>query len=454
MTQSPSFTQFSLCPEILSVASRCGFVEPTPVQVQAIPAVLEGKDVLGLANTGTGKTAAFALPLLQRLGKGGRAKPRVLVLTPTRELAQQVQETFHRFGAPLGLRSCVVIGGVSQHMQVQRFRRGVDIIVACPGRILDHISQRNVDMSSIEYLVLDEADHMFDMGFLPDVRRVLKALPQKRQNLFFSATMPPEVRRLALELVRDPVTVDVRQGQAAETVAHAIYQIGAAQKTDLMVALLEAMHSESVLVFTRTKHRAKKLARDLEMRGFKATSLQGNLSQNARQKAMADFRSGAVQVLVATDIAARGIDVASISHVVNYDVPVTPEIYVHRIGRTGRAARTGNALTLVTPEDHGLVRAVERHLKQSIERRVHEGLVTTLVRQPSHQSSQQPLDSRRGQAGNDQPMRGRSSHNRSRGAGRWGSRPGRGRSSPGGTFSRSSRSRHSSFSGRDGRAGY
>ena len=345
-----------------------GYDDPTPIQLQAIPPILAGRDVIGLAQTGTGKTAAFGLPILQRLMKGPRGQVRALIIAPTRELAQQIHEAIGELGKQARVRSVTLYGGVGLGPQIQKLRAGAEIVVACPGRLLDHIGQGNIKLGNLEVLVLDEADRMFDMGFLPDVRRILRHLPAQRQTLLFSATMPDDVGKLAREILRDPVTIQVDHMRPVAGISHAMYPVAAHLKTPLLLALLAHTDTESVLVFTRTKHRAKRVAQQLQAAGHNATSLQGNLSQNRRLAAMAGFRDGSYQILVATDIAARGIDVSQISHVINYDVPDTADAYTHRIGRTGRMARAGDAFTLVTPEDRDMVRAIERALGKPVER--------------------------------------------------------------------------------------
>jgi ATP-dependent RNA helicase RhlE len=374
-----TFSGFNFSPRIAAGIDALGYQEPTPIQQQAIPHILAGRDVMGLAQTGTGKTAAFALPILQRLERSRTRpsnharRPRALIVAPTRELAEQIHQSFVALGRQTGLRSVAIYGGVGMGNQVQAFERGVEIVVACPGRLLDHVGQGAVDLSGVEVLVLDEADRMFDMGFLPDVRRIVRAVPEQRQTLLFSATMPDDIRRLAGEVLKDPTTVQIGQPAPAETVSHALYPVPQHLKTAFLKALLPTLGAGSVLIFTKTKHRAKRVAEQLCTAGFRATSLQGNLSQNKRQAALDGFRSGEHQIMVATDIAARGIDVLSISHVINYDMPDTPEAYTHRIGRTGRAERTGEAYTLVTSEDDADIRAVERLLSQRIERRTLAG---------------------------------------------------------------------------------
>ncbi len=350
-----------------------GYTTPTPIQRQAIPYVMQGRDVMGLAQTGTGKTAAFVLPILERLLQGPRGRVRALIIAPTRELAEQIHESIKELGRQTKLHSITIYGGVSVNPQIQKLRAGVEVVVACPGRLLDHINQGTIRLSSLEVLVLDEADRMFDMGFLPDIRRILKHVPTKRQTLLFSATMPDDIRRLAHDILHDPVTVQIGHTAPVNTVSHALYPVGQHLKTALLLELLRHTDTGSVLVFTRTKHRAKRVAQQLEKAGYKAASLQGNLSQNRRQAALDGFRDGSFQVLVATDIAARGIDVSSISHVINYDIPDTVDAYTHRIGRTGRAAKTGDAFTLITREDEPVVRSIERVLGAKIERRTLKG---------------------------------------------------------------------------------
>jgi ATP-dependent RNA helicase RhlE len=367
------FTTFSFHPSVAAGVVAAGYEDPTPIQMQAIPSVMAGRDVMGLAQTGTGKTAAFALPLLHRLMQGPRGVVRALIIAPTRELAEQINDATQLLGRQTRLKSITVYGGVGVNPQIEKLRKGVEIVVACPGRLLDHINQGTIDLSRLELLVLDEADQMFDMGFLPDIRRILAKLPRQRQTLLFSATMPAEIRGLAREILSDPVTVQVDNVAPAATVAHALYPVGQHLKTPLLLELLRHTDTESVLIFTRTKHRAKRVGEQLEKAGYRAASLQGNLSQNRRQAAMEGFRSGSFQILVATDIAARGIDVSQVSHVINYDIPDTTEAYIHRIGRTGRAARSGDAFTMVTDEDTAMVRAIERALGSQLERRTVDG---------------------------------------------------------------------------------
>lgn len=367
------FKSFNLHHQIQAGVEELGYVTPTPIQQQAIPPVMAGQDVMGLAQTGTGKTAAFGLPMLHRLMDGERGVLRALVIAPTRELAEQINDALNAMGKHTRLKSITVYGGVNINTQIKRLKEGPEIVVACPGRLLDHIAQGTVNLSRVEMLVLDEADQMFDMGFLPDVRKILRTLPSKRQTLLFSATMPDDIKHLAHECLVKPTTVQVSRIAPAATVTHALYPVPQHLKTPLLFELLRHTDTESVLIFTKTKYRAKRIGEQLEKAGYKATSLQGNLSQNRRQAALDGFRDGTFQIMVATDIAARGIDVSLISHVINYDIPDTPEAYTHRIGRTGRAAKTGDAFTMVTAEDEPMVRSIERVLGAKLARRRIEG---------------------------------------------------------------------------------
>lgn len=362
-----SFDSFNLHPRILTNINAIGYQTPTPIQHQSIPPVLLGQDVMGLAQTGTGKTAAFALPIIHRLMTGPRSCVRALIVAPTRELAQQIHEAFVELCQGTGLRSVTLYGGVKINPQIKSLAHGVEIVVACPGRLLDHVQQKTINLSKVELLVLDEADQMFDMGFLPSVRKILRHLPKKRQTLLFSATMPLAVDELAYEILQNPVIVKIGRSTPATSVKQTLYPVAPHLKSSLLITILKNTTIESVLVFTRTKHGAKQIARKLGEAGYRATSLQGNLSQNQRQKAMNDFRDGSIQILVATDIASRGIDVTGISHVINYDMPNTVEAYIHRIGRTGRADKSGEAFTLVTHEDSAEIRDIERVLGFKLE---------------------------------------------------------------------------------------
>lgn len=373
-----NFTSFQLHPKIMAGIQALGYTTPTPIQVKAIPLVLSGSDVMGLAQTGTGKTAAFGLPILHRLlsstsPRRENSSARALIIAPTRELAEQIHEAIQEMGQKTGVRSATIYGGVPMKGQIRNIRNGLDIIVACPGRLLDHIESGSIKLDTLEVLVLDEADHMFDMGFLPTIRKILRYLPKKRQTLMFSATMPTDIRKLANEVLQNPQTVEIGRVAPATTVTHALYAVEQNLKTSLLLELIKTTDTESILIFTRTKHRAKSVGNMLEQEGYRATSLQGNLSQNRRQAALDGFREGKYQILVATDIAARGIDVSQISHVINFDIPDTAEAYTHRIGRTGRAAKTGDAFTFVSREDLDVVRMIEKALNTKIERRTLEG---------------------------------------------------------------------------------
>ena len=364
-----NFTQFSFDPRIADAVRQIGYTVPTPIQQRGIPVVLEGRDMLGLAQTGTGKTASFLLPLLQRLTVGHRSRIRALILAPTRELAEQTHETAVDLGRGAGVRSISIYGGVGKSNQVAALRRGTDIVVACPGRLLDHISGGSINLSGVEMLVLDEADRMCDMGFLPDIRRILRYLPEPRQTLFFSATMPAEIRRLANGMLRDPVTVQIEVSTPVKTVSHAFYSASQGRKYQLLLGLLEKTDTGRVLIFTRTKRRTRKLAAELKNQGYRASGLQGNMLQEQRRRAIEGFRDGRYDILVATDVAARGIDVTGISHVINFDIPDSVDAYTHRIGRTGRAERAGKALTFATHTDEPMVRKIEEVLGKRVERR-------------------------------------------------------------------------------------
>jgi len=365
-----NFDQFSFDGRIASGIKSCGYETPTPIQQAAIPEVLKGRDVMGLAQTGTGKTAAFALPILQRLIDAEASKQgpaRVLVLAPTRELALQIHENFVDLGRQTGIRCAAVFGGVGQNPQIKAVRRSA-VVVACPGRLIDLLNQGVIKLDHVDTLVLDEADRMLDMGFLPDIKRIIKRLPEQRQNLLFSATMPNDIRKLADRILHQPATVQVANTAPAASVSHSFYPVPQHLKTKLLEVLLKTTNHESVLIFTRTKHKAKNLARKLDRGSHNATFLQGNMSQNQRQRALDGFRKGDFNVMVATDIAARGIDCDRITHVINFDIPDTPETYTHRIGRTGRAGRTGVALSFVTSEDKSMMRSIERIVGNRIER--------------------------------------------------------------------------------------
>ncbi len=379
-----NFKSFNLHPHIESGIKALGYTEPTPIQTQCIPSILQERDVMGLAQTGTGKTAAFALPILQRLMDGPRKRIRALIIAPTRELAEQTHESMCQLGWRTKLKSTTIYGGIKKESQIRMLRQGVEIAVACPGRLIDLMNQGMIDLSHLEVLVLDEADRMFDMGFLPDIRKILKRLPKKRQTLLFSATMPDDIRELAQDVLHNPVTFQIGDTAPVSTVSHALYPVEPHLKKGLLMRLLDLTDIESVLVFTRTKIRATRLAKQMKKAGFFATSLQGDLSQDKRKEALNGFRDGKYQILVATDIAARGIDVSRISHVINYDMPDTVDAYTHRIGRTGRAARTGDAFTFMTREERAFVWTIEKVLGEKIESRTLEGFDYTVRARTGH----------------------------------------------------------------------
>ena len=372
-----NFSSLGLSAPILKAVTGMGYDTPSPIQAKAIPAILEGKDVMAAAQTGTGKTAGFTLPILERLAKGSPAKSkqiRTLILTPTRELAAQVNSSVVAYGKHLPLQSAVVFGGVKINPQISKLRQGVDILVATPGRLLDLYSQNAISFDKVEVLVLDEADRMLDMGFIHDIRKILKALPAKRQNLMFSATFSKEIRKLANGLVNNPVEISVSPpNTAVNTVTHWICPTDKKQKSALLIHLLREHKWSQVLVFSRTKHGANRLATTLLKHNIKSAAIHGNKSQGARTKALADFKKGSVQVLVATDIAARGLDINELPHVVNFDLPSVPEDYVHRIGRTGRAGKTGEAISLVSADEAKQLNDIERLLKHKLERKLIDG---------------------------------------------------------------------------------
>ncbi len=415
-----NFKNFLFHPQIAAGIEAAGYSTPTPIQTQAIPNVMQGSDLMGLAQTGTGKTAVFVLPILHRLLCGKRGRVRALIVAPTRELAEQIHQAIEVLGSKTGLQSVTVYGGVGIQQQMQLLKRA-DIVVACPGRLLDHIGRHTVDLSQVEVLVLDEADQMFDMGFLPDIRRILAHLPKSdRQTLLFSATMPSQIRRLADDVLKkNQVRVQVGNDAPAETVSHAFYPVARHLKTALLLKLLGNTSTEAVLVFTRTKHRAKQLGGKLVKAGYSSTSLQGNLSQSRRQDAMNGFKSGKYQVLVATDIAARGIDVSNVSHVINYDMPSTPDTYIHRIGRTGRAENSGEAYTLITDEDKQMVRAIHGVMGAPVEQRTladfnyHAPMATTTSQRRPRGAKPLPSSHRR-PFGVQQLPSGRTDHKQNR----------------------------------------
>jgi ATP-dependent RNA helicase RhlE len=362
-----SFNHFGLSPEVVRGTQAMGFVEPTPIQLRAFPIVLAGKDLIGTAQTGTGKTAAFALPILTLLAKHGAF--RCLVLEPTRELAAQVETAFRDYGRFTDLRASLVHGGVGYGKQREALKRGVDVLVATPGRLLDLLEQRTMSLKEVKILVLDEVDRMLDMGFLPDVRRIVEKISTRRQTLLFSATLPPEIERLAAWVLRDPELIEIGiRRSPAETVTHAVYPVAAEQKFDLLMALLERTNFDSALIFCRTKYGADRIAHQLKQGKHAVAVLHSNRTQRERIEALEGFKSGKYEVMVATDIASRGLDIAGVSHVINYDVPEHPEDYVHRIGRTGRAQNVGDAFTLTSGQELPALQAIEHFIGQKIPR--------------------------------------------------------------------------------------
>jgi ATP-dependent RNA helicase RhlE len=413
-----SFSDLGLSDEIVRAVTARGYTEPTPIQLQAIPAVLSGKDLLAGAQTGTGKTAGFTLPILQLLSKQSvrnepirRSPVRVLILTPTRELAAQVEESVREYGKFLNLNSMTIFGGVNINPQIQRLKGRVDILVATPGRLLDHVQQRTVDLSRIEILVLDEADRMLDMGFIRDIRRILALLPKQRQSLLFSATFSNEIKALAEGMLNQPVLIEVaRRNATAELIAQKVYRVDRDKKHDLLSHLIKQKTWYQVLVFTRTKHGADRLSKQLTHDGIPAMAIHGNKSQMVRTRTLAKFKDGSLQVLVATDIAARGIDIVELPHVVNFDLPFVPEDYVHRIGRTGRAGSEGEAISLVCVDENKLLADIEKVIKRSLPQEVVSGFEPdpSIRAEPIPNGGGQRKQSGRGQSSTRQP----SSHNR------------------------------------------
>jgi ATP-dependent RNA helicase RhlE len=379
--ESPSFEGLGLMPELLRALADNNYTTPTPIQAEAIPLALAGKDLLGGAQTGTGKTAAFALPLLQRLAQGevapgapGPRKPRALILTPTRELAVQVNDSLRTYGKHLKLNTAAIYGGAGMGPQFDLLKRGVDILVATPGRLMDHMERGSIKLDQIDVLVLDEADRMLDMGFLPAIKRILAKVPALRQTLLFSATFEAELKKLAIEFMRNPQQVQISTGNTvAENITHRAHPVDGSRKRDLLIEILAKRHTDQVLVFGKTKHGCNRLAEQLEAAGLKAVAIHGNKSQAQRQKALNQFKAGKARVLVATDVAARGLDIPSLPLVINFDLPMVAEDYIHRIGRTGRAGAQGEALSLVSPDEGGLLRQIQRMVKMDVAMEVVSG---------------------------------------------------------------------------------
>ncbi len=427
-----SFSSLGLDVKILQAVAEAGYTEPTPIQTAAIPPIVAGHDLIGIAQTGTGKTAAFTLPILTQLavqsaGAGPNRRTRVLVIAPTRELVLQIEENVRAYAKHLHLTVATVFGGVGENPQIRALRSNTDIIIACPGRLLDLMGRRNGDFSGLQFLVLDEADRMLDMGFLPSIRRIIQQLPKKRQTLMFSATLSREIESLTHEFQHAPKLIQIgRRSNPAETVTQLVYEVPKHLKSALLLHLLKDEQMNMVLVFSRMKHSADRLARSLESKGIKTAALHSNRSQNQRLRALKDFKEGAVRVLVATDIAARGIDVDGISHVVNFDFPMHVEDYVHRIGRTGRANAIGDAISFVTPEDGGELRALERFIGRGIVRKRAEGFNYSATPPPGNQhederrqrSQQQNRHQPRGQSGPPRHAHGSTQQSRSSQGGR------------------------------------
>jgi len=364
-----NFEDFNLHPDVLAGVKAQGYETPTPIQTKAIPPIMEGRDLIGLAQTGTGKTAAFVLPILHRLIDRPRGSVRALIISPTRELAEQTCETINTLGQETGLKGISVYGGVSMFEQTRKLTKGVELVVGCPGRLLDHLLKGSLDLSDIEVLIIDEADRLFDMGFLPDIRKIVRCIMKEHQTLLFSATMADDIMKLVQEVLHNPLTVKIGHSAPADTVSHALYPVKPHLKTMLLKEILRTVKTDSVIIFTRTKRRVDRLTQQLKRDGYNVAKMQGNMTQYQRQEALDGFKYGDLKILVATDIAARGLDILSISHVINYDMPDTTDAYTHRIGRTGRINNNGEAYTLVTNEDKDMIKALERLFKKPIETR-------------------------------------------------------------------------------------
>ena len=385
-----SFNQFNLDPRINTAIKRAGFQQPTPIQTSAIPLALAGKDLIGTAQTGTGKTAAFVLPILQKLLTVPGKQTRVLIITPTRELAEQIHETIKTLSYGTKIRSVSVYGGVGAAPQIEALKQGAEIVVACPGRLLDHMQNQHAKLGKIEILVLDEADRMLDMGFLPDIKRILRQVPKQRQTMLFSATFPKEIVQLASQTTNNPKRVSIGLVRPAHTVDHTLFPVEHHLKNRLLIKLLDQTDAKSILIFTRTKHRAQNLLKKIKRTDYKATSLHGDRTQGQRRAALNGFKQGRYQIMVATDIAARGLDIDGISHVINFDMPGTADAYIHRIGRTGRAQRTGEAFTFVTPDDQALVLKIEKIMKQKLPRRILEDFDYEIPKPENQQGKRRP----------------------------------------------------------------
>ncbi len=404
-----SFSSFGFCPEIEKGIQSLGYAAPTPIQTQAIPEIFQGRDLIGLAQTGTGKTAAFVLPILQRLMPGPRKHIRALIVSPTRELAAQTHEFILGLARHAKIKAVAIYGGVGKAPQIAKIKKGVEIMTACPGRLIDLMDQGVFDLSQLEVLVIDEADRMFDMGFLPDIRTIIGRIPTGTQTLLFSATMPDDIKRLADDILVNPVTVTAGEMAPVSTVSHSIYPVQPHLKAKLLMKLLDSIDTGSVLVFTRTKERTSRLAAQMKKAGYEVVALHGDLPQGKRRAAMDGFRAGKYRILVATDIAARGIDISLISHVINYDMPDTVDAYTHRIGRTGRAARTGDAFSFVTIEDRGFVWEIERVLGEKLDSRILQDFDYTVPAPSGHSEAARDSASGSRRSGGAAPSRTRRS---------------------------------------------
>ncbi len=385
-----SFTQFNLDSRLNTAIKRSGFSTPTPIQTSAIPLALAGNDLVGTAQTGTGKTAAFVLPILQKILTTQGKRTRALIITPTRELAEQIHQAIGHLGYGTNIQSVAIYGGVGPAPQIEALKRGVEIVVACPGRLLDHIQNQHATLDTIEFLVLDEADRMLDMGFLPDIKRILRHIPKKRQTMLFSATFPDEIKKLAAQVTFKPKRVSIGLVRPAHTVGHTLYPVPHHLKNRLLIKLLEQTNTKSILIFTRTKHRATNLLKKIKRTDYKVTSLHGDRTQGQRRAALKGFKEGKYQIMVATDIAARGLDIDGISHVINYDMPDTADAYIHRIGRTGRAQRTGEAFTFVTPDDQELVKKIENVMKENLPQKTISDFDYSIPKPENQQNTRKP----------------------------------------------------------------
>ena len=405
-----NFNQFNLDSRLNAGIMHADFHKPTPIQISAIPLALAGHDLIGTAQTGTGKTAAFVLPILHKLLTSPGKRTRVLIITPTRELAEQIHQTIGSLSRGTKVHSVAIYGGVGAAPQIEALHRGVEIVVACPGRLLDHIQNKHANLGDLEVLVLDEADRMLDMGFLPDIKRILQHVPARRQTMLFSATFPKEIEHLAAQTLHKPERVAIGLARPAHTVAHTLYPVPQHLKKELLIKLLEQTDTNSVLIFTRTKHRARRLVKQITASGYKVIGLHSDRTQGQRQSALNGFKQGQYQIMVATDIAARGLDIERISHVINFDMPDTADAYIHRIGRTGRAKRTGEAFTLITPDDHAMVQKIEKVMKQKLPQQTLADFDYDVLKPQYPQTTRKPMP-RKKQTSPSQPKhRARRSH--------------------------------------------